>query len=52
MSIDDFALGVKFKRQFSMSTYKEFIASHNISQVEYDVVEGRMPCAFAIINNC
>ena len=42
-------LGVKFKRQFSLASYKEFLASHNISHVEYSVVEGRMPCAFAII---
>ena len=44
--------GVKFKRQFSLASYKEFIASHNVSRVEYSVVEGRMPCAFAIITNC
>lgn len=44
--------GVKFKRQFSMASYKEFIASHNLSRVEYSVVDGRMPCAFAIITNC
>lgn len=43
--------GVKFKRQFSLDSYKEFIRSHNISQVEYSVVEGRMPCAFAIVTN-
>ena len=45
-------LGVKFKRQFSLASYKEFITSHHLSQVEYSVVEGRMPCAFAIITNC
>ena len=45
-------LGVKIKRQFNLASYKEFITSHNISQVEYCVVEGRMPCAFAIITNC
>ena len=44
-------LGVKFKRQFSLASYKHFITSHNISCVEYSVVEGRMPCAFAIITN-
>ncbi len=44
--------GVNFKRQFSLASYKEFIASHDISQVEYSVVEGHMPCAFAIITNC
>lgn len=44
-------LGVKFIRQFSLESYKEFIASHNLLQVEYGVVDGRMPCAFAIITN-
>ena len=44
--------GVNFKRQFSLASYKEFIASHGIAQVEYTVVEGHMPCAFAIITNC
>ena len=44
--------GVKFKRQFSLASYKEFIASHNLSQVKYSVVDGHMPCAFAIITNC
>lgn len=43
--------GVKFKRQFSLASYKEFIASHNITKVEYSVVDGHMPCAFAIITN-
>lgn len=46
------AFGVKFKRQFSLATYQEFLASHHISQVEYSVVDGRMPCVFAIITNC
>lgn len=44
--------GIKFKRQFSLATYKEFISLHNITQVEYSVVDGHMPCAFAIITNC
>ncbi len=43
--------GVKFKRQFSLASYKEFIALHNISQAEYSVVDGHMPCAFAVITN-
>ena len=45
------AIGVNFKRQFSLTSYQEFIASHNLSQVTYSVVDGRMPCAFAIITN-
>ena len=46
------AIGIKFARQFSLASYKEFIASHNITQVNYSVVDGRMPCVFAIITNC
>lgn len=42
----------KVARQFSLASYKEFIASHNITQVNYSVVDGRMPCVFAIITNC
>lgn len=45
-------LGVKFKRQFSLASYKEFLTSHHIDKVNYSVVDGRMPCAFAIITNC
>ena len=45
-------IGVNFKRQFSLASYQEFLASRNISQVQYSVVDGRMPCAFAIITNC
>lgn len=45
-------IGVKFIRQFSLTSYQEFIASHGITQVKYSVVDGRMPCAFAIITNC
>lgn len=44
--------GVNFKRQFSLASYREFLTTHNISQVTYSVVDGRMPCAFAIITNC
>ena len=44
-------MGVNFKRQFSLDSYKAFITAHGITQVEYSIVEGRMPCAFAIIRN-
>lgn len=43
--------GVRFKRQFSLESYKGFIALYNNSAVEYRVVDGHMPCAFAIIKN-
>ena len=43
-------LGVKFRRQFSLTSYKEFLKLHNLSNVKYSIVDGRMPCAFAIID--
>lgn len=43
--------GVKFKRQFSLDSYKEFIASYGMKEVRYSVVDGHMPCAFAVITN-
>lgn len=43
--------GIEFKRQFSLASYQEFLASHQLSQVTYSVVDGHMPCAFAIITN-
>lgn len=42
-------LGVDFKREFNIKTYKEFFASMGYSDVEYIVVDGRMPCAIAVI---
>lgn len=44
-------LGVNFKRQFSLDSYKEFFINHGIDVKEYRIVEGRMPCAFAIVEN-
>ncbi|MEE1084625.1 MAG: class I SAM-dependent methyltransferase [Paludibacteraceae bacterium] len=40
--------GVDFKRQFSLDSYKEFFVKHNVDVKEFRVVDGRMPCAFAI----
>ena len=42
-------LGVDFKRQFSLESYKAFFEKYNIPVKEYRIVEGRMPCAFAIV---
>lgn len=44
-------LGVNFKRQFSLSSYKAFFKTCGISDVTYSVVNGHMPCAFAVIMN-
>ena len=42
-------LGVSFKREFDQESYKTFFANMGYRQVEYSVVEGRMPCAIAVI---
>ncbi|MBR2283498.1 MAG: class I SAM-dependent methyltransferase [Ruminococcus sp.] len=42
-------LGVDFKRQFDLKTYKEFFLNAGYSDAVYHVVSGRMPCAVAVI---
>lgn len=42
--------GAKFKRQFDFTSYKQFFADCNYHEVEYKLVEGKMPCAIAIIH--
>ncbi len=44
-------MGVDFKRQFDLESYKEFFVKYDVNVSEYVIVEGRMPCAFAIIRN-
>ncbi len=44
-------LGANFKRQFNFDSYKQFFADMGYSYVTYEVVDGRMPCALAIIKN-
>ncbi|MCI8382704.1 MAG: class I SAM-dependent methyltransferase [Lachnospiraceae bacterium] len=43
------AAGVNFKRQFDMESYQKFFKDAGYKNVEYDVIDGRMPCAVAII---
>lgn len=43
------ALGAEFKRQFDIDSYKKFFEDKGYNDVEYFVVEGRMPCAVAVI---
>ena len=43
--------GVDFKRQYDFEEYKNFFIGSDFTDVSYKVVDGRMPCAFAIINN-
>ena len=42
-------LGADFKRQFDLETYKDFFENLGYSNVNYTVVEGRMPCAIAVV---
>jgi len=43
--------GAGFKRQFSYKTYRRFFAKAGYRNVEYRLIEGKMPCAIAIITN-
>ena len=42
-------LGADFKKQFDFESYKSFFKEMGYINVEYHVVDGRMPCAIAII---
>ena len=42
-------LGADFKQQFDLDTYKKFFDDMGYKDVEYHVVDGRMPCAIAVI---
>jgi ubiquinone/menaquinone biosynthesis C-methylase UbiE len=42
-------MGASFKRQFDLRSYKQFFADIGFPDAEFYVVEGRMPCALAII---
>ncbi|MCM1257284.1 MAG: class I SAM-dependent methyltransferase [Roseburia sp.] len=41
--------GANFKRQFDLSSYRKFFADAGYEKVEYHIVDGRMPCALAVI---
>ena len=41
--------GANFKRQFTMDSYKEFFEEAGYQDVDYSIVDGRMPCAVAVI---
>ena len=42
-------LGADFKKQFDMDSYKKFFSNMGYKNVKYHVVNGRMPCAIAVI---
>ena len=41
--------GADFKRQFTFDTYKKFIKDAGYENVEYILIEGKIPCAIAVI---
>lgn len=41
--------GANFKRQFTFETYKKFFFEAGYTDAEYQLIEGRMPCAVAVI---
>lgn len=43
------AAGADFKRQFDINSYRKFFESAGYEKVEYHIIQGRMPCAVAII---
>ena len=41
--------GADFKRQFTFDTYKQFIKEAGYTNVDYSWIEGKIPCAVAVI---
>ena len=41
--------GAKFKRQFTYESYREFFAKAGYTNVKFELVQGKMPCAIAVI---
>ena len=41
--------GADFKRQFTLDSYKEFFADAGFNKAEYTFIDGRIPCALAVI---
>lgn len=42
-------LGADFKRQFDAESYRRFFADLHLTNTEFTIVEGRMPCDIAVI---
>lgn len=41
--------GADFKRQFTFDTYKQFIKEAGYTNVDYSWIDGKIPCAVAVI---
>lgn len=42
-------LGADFRRQFDLDSYRQFFADAGYQHVDYEVIDGKMPCALAVI---
>ncbi len=42
-------MDASFKRQFDLASYRQFFADAGYPDAEFSVVEGRMPCAIAVL---
>ena len=43
-------LGAKFRRQFTFESYRNFFSDMGYSGAEFELVDGKMPCAIAVLN--
>lgn len=41
--------GARFKQQFTYQSYQEFFEKAGYTNVRFDIVEGKMPCAIAFV---
>lgn len=44
-------MGVDFKREFDLFSYRAFFEGTGYEEVTYELADGKMPCAIAIITN-
>ena len=42
--------GADFKREFTLDTYRQFFADAGYAGARYELCEGRIPCAIAVLN--
>ena len=44
------AVGIRFKHEFTLDSYMEFFRDMGLTDVEFFVIDGTMPCAVAVIS--
>ena len=42
-------LGADFKKEFTFDSYKQFFAKAGFEGVQYKLINGKLPCAIAVI---